>query len=98
MSLRAVVHPLFDRDVNAATAWYRERQAGLAERFERRLNACLSEIEERPESFQLARGQLRQARLHDFPYGVVFELVGDFLLIYGVFHTARDREVWDSRT
>lgn len=98
MPRKAIVHPLFQVDIDEAVVWYESKSPGLGARFEGHLNACLHKIEERPLSFQAARGNLRQARLVDFPYGVVFEVVSDLLLIHGVFHLARDRSVWESRT
>ncbi|MCG3183538.1 MAG: hypothetical protein ICCCNLDF_01642 [Planctomycetes bacterium] len=98
MRRRAIVHPLFQNDIDEAVVWYEGKSPGLGARFEGQLNACLHKVEERPLSFQAARGSLRQARLDDFPFGVIFEVSEDLLLIYGLFHLARDRSVWESRT
>jgi hypothetical protein len=50
-----------------------------------------------PERFGRSPAGCRYIRLPRFPYVLLFDLVGDELLMLGVLHTARSMEKWRAR-
>lgn len=94
---QVIYHASFNTDADAARAWYEQQRSGLAAEFELELESCMQRVMERPQTFQLVRGAMRQALLKRFPYAVVFELTDQRILVGGVFHCARNRTMWESR-
>jgi hypothetical protein len=90
-------HPLFECDVREAAGWYDRRSAGLGGRFVNRVADCLAEIIRDPQRFAEGPSGCRYVRVPRFPYVVLFDLVGDELLVYGVMHTAKSMEKWRER-
>lgn len=56
-------HPLVANDLSDANRWYDEISAELGNRFRMRIDAQLDEITQRPESFPVAFGDVRFARI-----------------------------------
>jgi hypothetical protein len=50
-----------------------------------------------PERFAVSPSGCRYIRIPRFPYVVLFDLIGDELLMLGVLHTARSMEKWRER-
>lgn len=76
-----------------ASAWYELREPGLGARFEQELRDTLLRVADRPLSFPQIEGDIRRARLHVFPYLVVFRMHSAFIEIAGVVHGARHPSV-----
>jgi plasmid stabilization system protein ParE len=85
--------PEFQSDVAEASAWYELREPGLGARFELELRNTLLRVAERPESFPVIERNVRRARLHVFPYLVVFRTHSTFVEVAGVVHGARHPSV-----
>jgi toxin ParE1/3/4 len=90
-------HPLFDCDVREAAWWYDRRSAGLGDAFVDQVSQCVAEIIADPERFAIGPSGCRYVRVSRFPYVVLFDVVADELLIFGVLHTARSMEKWRER-
>ena len=90
-------HPLVANDLSDAIRWYDEISADLANRFRTRIDTQLDEITQRPESFPLAFGDVRFARIRRFPYLVIFREFGTIVRVLGLFHTASDPAKWRQR-
>ena len=61
------------------------------------LDTCLALIRRHPEAHQLVDRTMRRALLRSFPYAVFFEAGGTEIVIYAVFHGARDPQRWRRR-
>lgn len=72
-----------------AYVWYETQNPGLGERFLEVLTSVLKKIELHPELYSKIEKSYRQARLHRFPYVVIYEIMGDKVVVLMVFHTSR---------
>jgi hypothetical protein len=90
-------HPLFDCDVREAAGWYDRRSKGLGNAFVDQVAKCVGEVIATPQRFALGPTGCRYLRVPRFPYVVLFDIVDDELLIYGVLHTARSMDKWKER-
>src|SRR5688572_2093678 len=97
MARRIRYHPLFDCDVREAAGWYDRRSPGLGDVFVDLVAQCVAEIIAAPECFGVGPTDCRYARIPRFPYVVLFDLIDDELLMFGVLHTARSIEKWRER-
>lgn len=90
-------HPLFDCDVREAAGWYDRRSAGLGDAFVEVVRQCTADVMADPQRFAKSPTGCRYIRLPRFPYVLLFDLLGDELLMLGVLHTARSMEKWRER-
>ncbi len=97
MARRVRYHPLFECDVREAARWYNRRSAGLGDAFVDVVRQCTADVIANPERFARSPAGCRYIRLPRFPYVLLFDLVGDELLILSALHTARSMEKWRER-
>lgn len=76
-------------DLQAAAAWYEDRQRGLGIKFIDEFEALLAEITSMPGRFSTVYGRVRRARFRRFPYGVLFQSGPHRLHILRIFHVRR---------
>jgi plasmid stabilization system protein ParE len=86
-------------DVNAAAAWYDERNVALGNRFRKSVVESVKKIAESPELFGYLFPDLdvRAARLQKFPYLVLFRHQRELTHVLAVLHTATDPHNWRRR-
>ena len=90
-------HPLVAKDLSDAIRWYDDISGDLGNRFRRRVDTQLDEITQRPESFPLAFGDVRLARIPRSSYLVIFREIGPIVRVLGLFHAASDPAKWRQR-
>jgi hypothetical protein len=90
-------HPLFDGDVREAADWYDRRLWGLGDDFVAIVRQTVADVIFDPERFARSSTGCRYVRLRRFSYVLLFDVVGDELLILGVLHTARSVNKWRER-
>ena len=89
--------PEAELDLDEAHAWYLEQRPPLGGQFLRAVDTCVAAIRRHPEAYQLVDRKMRRALLRRFPYAVFFEVEGAEILVYAVFHCARDPRSWKRR-
>jgi len=72
-----------------AYEWYEGQKVGLGERFLEVLTSVLRKIELQPELYSKVKKSYRQAKLYRFPYVVIYEIIGDKVVVFMIFHTSR---------
>ena len=84
-------------DVTGAYDWYESQSSGLGKEFLRNVDACLSLAKRKPEINRLIYKTFRRALVRHFPFAIFYEIQGDDLVIYSVFHCAQDPKRWKRR-
>lgn len=82
--------PEVEDDVIAGYAWYEERSQGLGEEFLRIFYACAGELLTNPLLYPKIHRYFRRRLLRRFPYAIYFKLKRKEIIIFGLFHCARD--------
>jgi plasmid stabilization system protein ParE len=77
-------------DVLAAHDWYERKDAGLGSELLRVFYARASEIPHNPLRHQKVHHDFRRSLLRRFPYAIYFRVEGPEVVVYGLFHCARD--------
>lgn len=90
-------HSLFECDVREAAGWYDRRSHGLGDAFADLVSQVVADVFAAPEQFAVSPAGCRHALVPRFPYVVLFDVVDDELLMFGVLHTARSMEKWRER-
>lgn len=97
MPAELVIAPEAARDIAEAYAWYEGRRIGLGEEFLTSVEARIESIRRRPEMYPVIHEGYRRSLIRRFPYAVFYEHSEAAVIIYAVFHTARDSDKWRQR-
>lgn len=87
-SLRFV--PEVEEDVVAGYVWYETKAPRFGEEFLRLVYACASEIPQNPLLYPEVHDNFRRRLLRRFPYAIYFMIEGNTVIVFGLFHCARD--------
>ncbi len=86
-----------EEDVKSAYEWYEDKQIGLGMQFIEEVGAKLQEIEERPDLYMEAMGDVRRALCKRFPYSIYFIRENMTIVVIAVLHQRRSPAVWQER-
>ena len=90
MSFSITFIPEVEDDAIHAYVWYEGRSKGLGEDFLRIFYAAATNISRNPFIYQTVYKDFRRALLRRFPYFLYFIVKKKEIVIYGLFHCARD--------
>jgi plasmid stabilization system protein ParE len=82
--------PEVEEDVIAGFTWYEDKAPGLGEEFLRMFYACADEIPWNPLLYSKVYREFRRHLLRRFPYAIYFRIEGSEIIVFGLFHCARD--------
>lgn len=82
--------PEVEEDVISGYVWYEEKAPGLGEEFLRTFYAYAGEISRNPLLYSKVYGEYRRRLLKRFPYAIYFKMEENEIIIFGLFHCARD--------
>lgn len=97
MGAELIIAPEAEQDLIEAFAWYEDQRPGLGEEFLSCVDASLQAILRMPEMHRVVYEGCRRALIRRFPYAVFYEFMGQKVMVYAIFHVARDPEKWRKR-
>ncbi|WP_438035632.1 type II toxin-antitoxin system RelE/ParE family toxin [Sorangium sp. So ce204] len=89
--------PEAEREAHEAFRWYRERDERAGARFEGELLAAIDRITETSEQGPEIEQGVRRMLLHRFPYGVLYAIASEHVLVLAVMHLRRRPGSWRGR-
>jgi toxin ParE1/3/4 len=95
--VRVRLHPLADRELEEVTAFYRRSSPRAAEGFVAEFARAQALLAERPEAGAVVEDAIRRFVLDRYPYGVVYEIGSDHVLILALAHHRRRPAYWRRR-
>lgn len=84
-----IVVPAAAQMARDAYEWYEEQLPGLGGKFLKEVEKAFNKIERRPAIYSIIKRSYRQVKLSTFPYVIVFEIMGDTVVVFSIFHTSR---------
>jgi plasmid stabilization system protein ParE len=93
----AIFHQEARDELEQATAHYEKQREGLGEEFAQEVERTIQRILDFPEAWSTLSSTVRRCRLDRFPYGIVYTIVGDDILIVAVMHLRRRPGYWKDR-
>jgi len=81
-----------------AHQYYASYSAAAADRFRRDARSALRRMAAHPDAWHPLDARFRRCQLTGFPYGVIYEKVGDDLIIVAVAHLHREPDYWRRHT
>ena len=82
------------REVREAARYYEERVPGLGFDFLAEVRAAIRRMQAHPEAWCPLDDKFRRCRTSRFPYGLIYAIETDYLLIVSVMHLHRHPEAW----
>ncbi|MFH0924491.1 MAG: type II toxin-antitoxin system RelE/ParE family toxin [bacterium] len=82
--------PQVEEDVVVGYKWYEEKKVCLGEDFLRMFYACTNRINLSPFLYRKVYGEFRRCLLRRFPYTIYFKIEDELIVIFGIFHSARN--------
>jgi plasmid stabilization system protein ParE len=95
--MRYEFHPEALEEYRQATLWYAEREPEIALKFVASVENAVGRIVEAPTRWRLVDEDVRRCLTRIFPFGILYTIEDDFLLIVAVMHFSREPEYWKSR-
>jgi hypothetical protein len=80
-----------------AVAFYNSRKQGLGLDFAIEVQRAIERVLQYPEAWSRLSRRTRRCRTNRFPYGVVYQVRGELLLIVAVMHVRRRPATWRNR-
>lgn len=90
MTQALLFRPEVADDACAAFSWYERRGEGLGAEFLRALYVALENVARNPLVYMIVRRPFRRCILRRFPYAVYFIHNRHEVVVFGVFHCARN--------
>jgi toxin ParE1/3/4 len=84
-------------ELEAALEWYGARSKIVERRLAREVENSLAKILASPARFLKVSVQHRACSLVDFPYQIIYRVVGDVMVVIAVAHTSRRPGYWKRR-
>ena len=89
--------PEAELDLDGAHLWYHRQAPDRAAAFLAAVDACLGTIQRHPQAFTLVDATMRRALVRRFSYAIFYEIGTREIVVYGLFHGARDPQAWRRR-
>lgn len=80
-----------------AVAYFNEQCPGLGYEFAADVKAAFSRIAAFPEAWPTLSRRARRCIVNRFPYGVLYQVRKDSILVLAIMHLARDPKTWQDR-
>jgi len=86
-----------EAEFREAVQHYNLQSEGLGYEFAAEVRRALSRIVRFPEAWSPLSPRTRRCRTNRFPYGIIYQLRGDKVLVVGVMHMRRQPGSWRTR-
>ena len=95
--MRWEFHPEALAEYEEAAQFYAEREPGLERGFVRAIEGAIQNIVETPARWRLLEEDVRRCLTRVFPYGILYTIEADHILIVAVMHCSREPGYWKHR-
>lgn len=90
-------HPEARFEYSEAAVFYEGRHSGLGAAFTLEVEATIQRILEAPERWRVVEQDVRRCLTHTFPYGILYTIEPEAVLIVAVMHLRRQPSYWQNR-
>ncbi|WP_264529294.1 type II toxin-antitoxin system RelE/ParE family toxin [Flavobacterium sp. N502540] len=91
MVFKIKILPLAENEIDKTIEFYESRSKGLGKQFLSYLKTYLQVLKTHPELFQIKKEPgYRELTLVKFPFVIIYEIIGNEIIVYSVFHTSRN--------
>lgn len=91
------LHPLAQKEIRDAIAYYEKQELGLGRRFRHCVYSKIDTLQSFPQRAARVFGPFRRLMITRFPYGIVYKIDGNLLIIIAIAHQNRKPNYWHDR-
>ena len=95
--MKVVFLPPAKAEFAEAVSYYNTQSEGLGYDFAAEIRKTLERIIQYPDAWYKLSKRTRRCRTNRFPYGVIYQLRAEILLVVAVMHLSRNPETWKLR-
>ena len=95
--MKYVFHPEALAEYAEAVQYYVEQRAETAQLFVNAVEEAVYRIREFPERYAVIDEDVRRCMTRKFPYGILYVIEPDYILILAVMHCSRKPQYWKNR-
>ncbi|MGA2232882.1 MAG: type II toxin-antitoxin system RelE/ParE family toxin [Tepidisphaeraceae bacterium] len=95
--MTCTLHPEARLEYLESARYYEQCRAGLGVYFSLEVEAALQRITEAPGRWPILEEDVRRCLTHIFPYGIVYTIGRDSILVLAVMHCSRKPRYWKHR-
>ncbi len=82
------------QEIQETVDYYEKQASGLGYEFLEEVRATIRRIVVSPEAWIILEGDIRRCRTRRFPYGVIYSIENDVILVISLIHLRRHPESW----
>lgn len=86
-----------ERELENAAEWYHQHRVGLDASFLIEIRLALARIRAFPNAWTRVSRRCRRCRLNRFPYGIIYQIRDDTILVIAIAHLNRRPDFWRAR-
>ena len=90
-------HPEADTEMVEASVYYESQQLDLGKRFLSSVQDGINKIQINPRLYPIVESDVRRCLTRTFPFGILFRLISDQIVIMAIMHLHRDPNYWKER-
>ncbi len=95
--MRVEILSAAEAELAEAVSYYNEQSEGLGYDFAAEIKQTIARILQFPDAWPQLSARTRRCRTRRFPYGLVYQVRGESVLIVAVMHLRRHPDTWKSR-
>ena len=95
--MRYEFHPAALEEYLQVALWYAEREPQVAIKFVSSVEDAIARIVEAPQRWRVVEEDVRRCLTRVFPFGILYTIEADFVLIVAIMHFSREPGYWKSR-
>jgi toxin ParE1/3/4 len=92
--MRYVFHPEALTEYSEAVRYYTEQRSEVAQAFINVIEDTVYRIRESPDRYALVDDDVRRCMARKFPYGILYTIEQDYILILAVMHCSQEPGYW----
>lgn len=90
-------HSDAELELNDHIDYYENLQSGLGYRFADEIYKTVDRIIQYPYAWQILKGDIRRALVYNFPFGVIYYIKDDTIIILAIMHLRKKPNYWTNR-
>jgi plasmid stabilization system protein ParE len=95
--MKYVFHPESLAEYSGAVQYYAEQRTEIAQAFINAIEDAIFRIKESPNRYAEIDEDIRRCMTSKFPYGILYTIEQDYILILAVMHCSREVGYWKNR-
>jgi toxin ParE1/3/4 len=95
--MRYVFHPEALAEYSEAVRYYTDQRVEVAQAFINTIEDTVYRIRESPDRYAPIDDDVRRCMARKFPYGVLYTIEQDYILILAVMHCSQEPGYWKNR-